>query len=233
MCSKFQSTGTLSPTPFPLPGSPAGLGPPRRTTNADLGKCQFGPNCMFSHDINKVAMCKEYLFTGSCAADSYCDLSHDPNPNRTPACIHFSRGNCTKPNCRYTHVKIDAAANVCRTFATVGYCEKGADCTERHVFECPDYANTGSCPNTKCHLPHVDRARQLRKAAGLQNAPTSAANGSSNSNSQKGEGEALGEDVDSDDQEDSPVLAPAVPHSPSNVTSFSQQDDFVRFDTDG
>jgi hypothetical protein len=30
------------------------------------------------------------------------------------------------------------------------------------VFECPDYASTGACPNKGCRLPHIDRASKLR-----------------------------------------------------------------------
>lgn len=47
----------------------------------------------------------------------------------------------------------------------LGYCGKGINCLERHIHECPDYANTGNCRNTKCALPHVDRAGQIRKHA--------------------------------------------------------------------
>jgi hypothetical protein len=54
---------------------------------------------------------------------------------------------------------------VCRAFATLGYCEKGAKCEERHVHECPDYANNGVCQKKRCPLPHVDRAGQIRKVA--------------------------------------------------------------------
>ena len=54
---------------------------------------------------------------------------------------------------------------MCKDFAVLGFCGKGADCTERHVHECPGYANTGVCHNKTCRLPHVDRAGQLRKRA--------------------------------------------------------------------
>ena len=52
---------------------------------------------------------------------------------------------------------------MCRAFATVGYCNQGTSCQERHVFECPDYSRDGQCLNGGCRLPHVDRARQLRQ----------------------------------------------------------------------
>ncbi|KAL8740117.1 MAG: hypothetical protein Q9190_007143 [Brigantiaea leucoxantha] len=38
----------------------------------------------------------------------------------------------------------------------------------RHIHECPDYANSGLCRRKKCTLPHVDRAGQIRKHAANQ-----------------------------------------------------------------
>jgi hypothetical protein len=60
-------------------------------------------------------------------------------------------------------VKVNPNAPVCREFAKLGYCDRGADCPKRHVFECPDYANTGTCHKQNCRLQHIDRAAQLRK----------------------------------------------------------------------
>lgn len=60
---------------------------------------------------------------------------------------------------------MSANAPVCRAFAQLGYCDRGSSCDERHVTECPDYANKGFCHTSHCRLPHVDRAGQLRKAA--------------------------------------------------------------------
>ncbi len=72
-------------------------------------------------------------------------------------------------------MRVNPAAPVCHAFATVGYCEKGASCTDRHIFECPEYANTGVCTNKKCRLPHVDRAGQLRKIGASESGNKSAA----------------------------------------------------------
>ncbi|KAI9787374.1 MAG: hypothetical protein M1816_007507 [Peltula sp. TS41687] len=164
------------------------------------GSCSKGPLCPYIHDPNKVAICKAYLQSGTCPAGSSCDLSHDPTPERVPACVHFLRGKCSNANCRYAHVRVNPGAPVCRAFASLGFCERGATCTERHVFECPDYANKGSCNNKKCRLPHVDRAGQIRKIA---------ANAVAESNQQKedvqmkGDDESdvtsEGEEIDSDD----------------------------------
>jgi hypothetical protein len=95
-------------------------------------------------------------------------MSHELTYHRVPACTHFQRGNCTNNACRYPHVQVSPTARVCRPFATLGYCAKGPDCDDRHVFECPDYASNGHCANHDkgaCALQHVDRAGALRKAA--------------------------------------------------------------------
>ena len=54
---------------------------------------------------------------------------------------------------------------VCRDFAVLGYCEAGIDCPKQHVRECPDFAESGQCPNKFCKLPHVIRANRTRKPA--------------------------------------------------------------------
>lgn len=136
-----------------------------------------------------MAICKEFLQTGKCQLGDSCDLSHVPSPHRSPVCVHFLRGRCANPECRYTHVRVTPGAPVCRAFAILGYCEKGETCTDRHVYECPDYANTGSCKKKKCTLPHIDRAGQIRKAA---------ANASKSETSPDAEEE---DDVSSDEEE--------------------------------
>ncbi|KPM34872.1 hypothetical protein AK830_g11709 [Neonectria ditissima] len=135
------------------------------TNNPYLGTCLKGPRCRFMHDPNKVALCKEYLKEGHCANGESCDLSHDVTPERVPNCVHFAKGYCTKSDCPYTHSKASPGALVCRAFGFNGYCEKGADCTERHVFECPDFSNTGSCKVKGCKLLHRERASVLRHQA--------------------------------------------------------------------
>jgi hypothetical protein len=53
---------------------------------------------------------------------------------------------------------------VCQSFGVYGYCDKGISCPDRHVFECPDFSNTGVCKTKGCKLPHRERASVLRKA---------------------------------------------------------------------
>ena len=123
-----------------------------------------------------------------------------------------------------------AGALVCHSFATLGFCEKGAGCSERHVHECPKYSNTGACDNVKCGLPHVDRAGQIRKHTTDK---TDAVLSASRS------GGAEAEDVSSDDRDydtsDHADVDSDVLEEPESVTAheyggLSPQQDFVRFD---
>uniref|UniRef100_L2G1B7 Ccch zinc finger protein n=1 Tax=Colletotrichum fructicola (strain Nara gc5) TaxID=1213859 RepID=L2G1B7_COLFN len=127
------------------------------------GSCAKGPACRYQHDASKVAVCRELLHKGTCAHEESCDLSHDLTPQRTPTCVHFIKGNCANPNCPYAHSSVSPGALVCRSFGMYGYCDKGDNCEERHVFECPDFSNTGKCKTKGCKLLHRERASVLRK----------------------------------------------------------------------
>lgn len=83
-------------------------------------------------------------------------------PERVPNCLHYAKGHCAKAECPFTHSRASPGAPVCKAFGFRGYCEKGADCTERHVFECPDFSNTGKCNIKGCKLLHRERASVLR-----------------------------------------------------------------------
>ena len=190
------------------------------------GRCLKGPLCPFVHDPDAVAICFDYLQKGTCAAGESCDLSHVPVPERVPACLHYLRGHCSNPECRFAHVRVNPSAPVCRDFATLGYCGKGAHCAERHVRECPDYANTGACRRELCHLPHVDRAGQIRKHAANSTGNT-AKEGSVKPISEDSDLSSDGDEIDSDDI-DSDNLDEDMTDS-SEAYSLSQQQDFVRF----
>ncbi|KAI9825969.1 MAG: hypothetical protein M1826_006860 [Phylliscum demangeonii] len=155
-----------------------------------------------------------------------------PTPERVPACMHFIRGNCSNETCRYAHVRVNPGGPVCRPFATLGYCEKGSQCTERHVFECPDYANLGACNKRKCRLPHVDRAGQIRKmaahaaAGAVAETPAGASMADDNASGISSDGE----EIDSDDF-DSDGVAEDLSRLPDLVDDsvISTQQDFVHF----
>ncbi|KAF4627934.1 hypothetical protein G7Y89_g10223 [Cudoniella acicularis] len=161
------------------------------------GSCSKGPKCRYIHDPSKVAVCKEFLSKGSCPSGESCDLSHDLTPERTPTCLHFAKGNCSNPNCRYTHVRVSPNALVCRSFGIYGYCEKGASCEERHVHECPDFSNTGTCTTKGCKLPHRYKASVMRSST--NRGEVSADDESSDISSDDEDEEIDSDDVDSDD----------------------------------
>ena len=150
-------------------------------------------------------------------------------PERVPACMHYLRGRCSNSECRYAHVRVNPSAPICRDFATLGYCRKGVGCSERHVRECPDYADSGACGKRKCHLPHVDRAGQIRKR--IANATTTAGlKTSSDEDSDLSSDEGDYDEIDSDD-----VNSDGLDEDMANVMSdteahaLSQQQDFVKF----
>ncbi|OAA73228.1 CCCH zinc finger protein [Cordyceps fumosorosea ARSEF 2679] len=126
------------------------------------GSCRKGPSCRYQHDPTKVAICKDFLKEGRCVYGENCDLSHELTPERVPNCLHFAKGNCSNANCQYSHSAAPHSAPVCEAFGYRGYCEKGAECTERHVFECPAFSNTGTCKTKGCKLLHRERASVLR-----------------------------------------------------------------------
>lgn len=137
--------------------------------------------------------------------------------------MHFLRGRCSNPECRYAHIRTTPGAPVCRAFATLGYCEKGESCEDRHVHECPDYANSGVCHKKRCKLPHVDRAGQIRKAAAA--AAKTERDDESDPSSEDEEYDAIdSDDVDSDEFDDEPELIGG-----EDSGEMSQQQDFIHF----
>ena len=140
--------------------------------------------------------------------------------------MHFLRGNCTNEKCRYAHVRVNPAAPVCRAFARLGYCDKGAECADRHVFECPDYANKGFCRNETCRLPHVDRAGQIRKSAAAESISEPDAEKSPDLTSDEEDFDQIdSDDIDSDSLED--VFLRGAEDTRGH--ELSQQQDYVQF----
>ncbi|KAL7798557.1 hypothetical protein V8C37DRAFT_368262 [Trichoderma ceciliae] len=162
----------------------------RCKTFSTTGSCPKGPTCRYIHDPNKVALCKDFLKDGKCPNGESCDLSHELTPERVPNCLHFAKGQCSRPDCPFTHSKASPSAPVCEAFGFCGYCDKGADCTDRHVFECPDFSNTGICKTRGCKLLHRERASVLRNQAKQRDETEDVSS----------EDESIGsDDVDSDD----------------------------------
>ncbi|KAF9776978.1 hypothetical protein IL306_004763 [Fusarium sp. DS 682] len=216
LCKIFSTTGNFSfqgwsDAHLRYLDRPSGQGT-KLTSNLHIGSCTKGPRCRYIHDPNKVALCKDILKDGQCVNGESCDLSHDMTPERTPNCLHFAKGHCAKADCPYTHSKASPAAPVCRNFGFNGYCEMGAECTNRHVFECPDFSNTGRCKVKGCKLPHRERASVLR-------------------NKTNADGEPLG-DISSDDEAadsddvDSDEVAEFI-DADSDLSDFEEQKDFL------
>ena len=73
-----------------------------------------------------------------------------------PHCLHFPY--CTRGDaCLYSHVHVSPTAKVCKDFVLLGWCERGLECKERHVWECPDFSEKGTCKRKGCKLPHIIR----------------------------------------------------------------------------
>ncbi|KAF1959445.1 hypothetical protein CC80DRAFT_545830 [Byssothecium circinans] len=177
---------------------------PKLCTNfTATGHCAR-PACPDLHDTEKLALCKHMLYNARCSAGDHCDLSHQPTLNNMPHCFYHLNGRCSKSPCAFAHVDIGLSSRVCEAFGTLGYCEKGAACTDLHFYECPEFTNEGSCPaGDNCKLRHVHRASRMR-----------AGRSSSADNSPDGDGSPSGSYSD----ETNP---------PDDTHAFTQQDDYV------
>ncbi|KNE73090.1 hypothetical protein AMAG_17245 [Allomyces macrogynus ATCC 38327] len=114
-----------------------------------FGTCSRGTACTLIHDPVRIAVCRFALF-GRDHDATRCKHNHTLTAHNTPHCAHFQRGSCTNAACKFIHVKPAPGAPVCRDFLD-GYCPHGAQCTARHVWECPQGT---SCTNDKCRWQH-------------------------------------------------------------------------------
>ncbi|KAI1106999.1 hypothetical protein F4804DRAFT_299011 [Jackrogersella minutella] len=188
-------------------------------TFAWTGLCPKGPKCRYIHDASKTAVCRDYLLKGKCLHGEDCDLSHDVTEQRTPLCVHFAKGSCQNASCSYIHAEHTPSDPVCRAFGIYGYCEKGAQCPDRHVFECPDFSNLGVCKTKGCKRPHIERASVLRKANN-RSSPKEMYDLSSDDE----DAAADSDDVDSDDVEEF-----VKKDDNDDDLDFAHQKDFIGF----
>lgn len=80
-----------------------------------------------------------------------------------PHCQHYPH--CKRgDDCPYTHVQVAEDAKICKDFVGLGWCERGEKCTERHVWECPDFEEKGVCNKRGCKLGHVIRRKNAKGA---------------------------------------------------------------------
>ncbi|KAI1179328.1 hypothetical protein F4777DRAFT_575027 [Nemania sp. FL0916] len=181
------------------------------------GTCAKGPTCRYVHDVSKIAICRNWLLKSDCPMGDNCDLSHEKTEERTPLCMHFANGNCNNPSCSFVHAEHSPADPVCRAFGIYGYCEKGARCPARHVFECPDFSNTGVCRRNGCKRLHIERASILRKAS-KRASPDKTDDLSSDDD----------DDVVDSDDVDSDEVEEFIGHTDDDL-SFAEQKDFIGF----
>ncbi|KXH67230.1 hypothetical protein CSAL01_08333 [Colletotrichum salicis] len=109
--------------------------------------------------------------------------------------------------------RVSSGALVCRSFGMYGYCDKGDKCEERHVFECPDFSNTGKCKTRGCKLLHRERASVLRKRA----------DGDEMEDLSSDDEPVDSDDVDSDEVEE------FITDGAGDDTDFKVQKDFISF----
>ncbi|KAF3067466.1 hypothetical protein GL218_08655 [Daldinia childiae] len=136
---------------------------------------------------------------------------------RTPLCVHFAKGNCHNTSCSYIHAAHSPTDPVCRSFGIYGYCEKGAQCPDRHVFECPDFSNTGVCKLKGCKRLHIERASVLRKAN------NHASSEDTDVSSDDDDAAADSDDIDSDEVEE------FIKNDGEEDLDFVQQRDYIGF----
>ncbi|KDN45478.1 hypothetical protein K437DRAFT_294569 [Tilletiaria anomala UBC 951] len=125
------------------------------------GTCKRGLSCQFKHDPEKVAICPGALTAKGCMKPpGTCLLSHNPLSNRVPHCTHYLAGDCRfGVDCFYEHSeKVKPNSAFCSDFSTLGWCARGKECDQRHTWECPEFAEKGSCSRPGCKLAHVIRA---------------------------------------------------------------------------
>jgi len=128
------------------------------------------------------------------------------------------KGNCANANCHYAHSKVPPSAPVCRAFGILGYCEEGLECHCRHVFECPDFSNTGTCKNKGCKLLHRERASVLRKRL-----PNEAVGDTEMDDISSDDEPVDSDDVDSDEVEE------FLGNDEADGSEFTDQRDFISF----
>lgn len=99
------------------------------------------------------------------------------------------------------------------------------------MHECPNYAETGTCRDKKCRLPHIDRAGQLKKhAANATETHQFTTVGPAEEDSDLTSEEENYDEIDSDDVDSDGLEDDQMDTSDdAEAHALSQQQDFVRF----
>ena len=107
----------------------------------------------------------------------------------------------------------------------MGYCQNGQSCGDRHLRECPDYSNSGTCKIRHCKLPHIDRAGRMRKLAANQ---TGTGDQMDIDDDDVSSEEEMYDQIDSDDA-DSDDFDESEEIFGTDTGELSEQQDFVGF----
>ncbi|EWC46004.1 hypothetical protein DRE_04797 [Drechslerella stenobrocha 248] len=116
-------------------------------------------------------------------------------------------------------------SEICRPFAKEGYCDKGADCLDKHVFECPDFDQKGVCNDKTCKLPHIEHAGRTAAKAAKQSDGNSDVSSDEEDDGEEDEEHFGSDDVDSDYFSDNEVIL----QTSDDGHEVSQQADFIQF----
>lgn len=118
-----------------------------------LGVClkNVQGKCPLVHNPKNISICPKFL-KGVCKIDD-CHLSHEVVLEKMPTCRFFLEGCCVREACPYLHIKVNDSAKVCLSFLQ-GYCQDAVNCTNVHVYVCPDFYKYAKCERVKCPYPH-------------------------------------------------------------------------------
>lgn len=116
----------------------------KRRKNKNMGLVRVQP------DEKTTPICPTFLRGLQCQ-NQYCRKRHDiPKEYAVPVCSFFQRhGQCLRgETCVFRHVKVNAKAVVCPSFALLGFCED-EHCTMQHVNVRGTGTGTGSATTTR------------------------------------------------------------------------------------
>jgi len=121
-------------------------------------------------------------------------------------------------------------------FSDLGWCDRGAKCTQRHTWDCPEFLREGKCSRKGCKLMHVIRVDNLKKREEEEEDEHELADddlfvrddeaAEGGGQKRKREASEEGEDEGEEDREHSPTW------KPKKTRDFVRQQDFISFTDD-
>lgn len=181
-----------------------------------LGWCKHGARCFYVHDRNKIALCPSVTLGIDCITGKQCLLSHAPSAETLPSCVFFLEGRCKRSKCVFAHTLIAPRAAACADFAILGYCEKGGQCEDQHLRQCPGSARKGVCDNPRCRLSHDNTNYERTLSLQFDTGARSDADGMTLKDGQVSHGHSL--TLETQDEANGVIMQ----------KEFIQQEDFIR-----